>query len=89
MPDAAITTDIIVGFPGETDEEFNETLEFAEKTGFARIHIFPYSRRSGTVAAKMPNQIRNSVKHERAKQLIVKADELEQALYRRHTRRII
>ena len=83
MSDAAITTDIIVGFPGETDEEFNETLEFAEKTGFARIHIFPYSRRSGTVAAKMPNQIRNSVKHERAKQLIVKADELEQAFLSR------
>ena len=58
-------------------------VELESKVEFSDIHIFPYSRRSGTVAAKMPNQIRNSVKHERAKQLIVKADELEQAFLSR------
>ena len=65
----ALTTDIIVGFPGETEEEFNQTLAFAEKVGFAKIHIFPYSKREGTVAAKMPDQIPHSVAAEREKRL--------------------
>lgn len=53
----AITTDIIVGFPGETEEEFAETLAFAETAAFAQIHVFKYSRRKGTVADKMPEQL--------------------------------
>lgn len=65
----AITTDIIVGFPGETDEEFNETLEFAKKIGFAKIHVFPYSRREGTPAAKMKDQIPHAKSAQRAKML--------------------
>ena len=65
----ALTTDIIVGFPGETEEEFNQTLAFAEKVGFAKIHIFPYSKREGTVAAKMPDHIPHSVAAEREKRL--------------------
>ena len=65
----SITTDVITGFPGETDEEFAETLEFAKKIGFAKIHIFPYSKREGTVAAKMPNQIPHSVAVAREKAL--------------------
>lgn len=66
--DACITTDVIVGFPAETDDEFKETLKFVQKVGFYNIHIFPYSRRSGTVAEKMP-QVDGNVKHERVKEL--------------------
>lgn len=65
--DSAISTDIIVGFPGETKEEFEQTLAFAEKIGFAWVHVFPYSAREGTVAAKMDNQIEKSIKAKRAK----------------------
>ncbi|MBP3348803.1 MAG: MiaB/RimO family radical SAM methylthiotransferase, partial [Clostridia bacterium] len=65
----SITTDIIVGFPGETEEEFAQTLAFAQRVGFAKIHIFPYSRRDGTVAAKMNDQIPKSVASEREKRL--------------------
>ncbi len=73
----AITTDIIVGFPGETEEEFAETYGFAEKIGFSRIHVFKYSRRKGTRADKMPGQITGPVKHERSERLIKLADSLE------------
>ena len=62
----AITTDIIVGFPGETDEEFNESAEFAKRVGFSRVHVFPYSRRPGTVAARLPGQVPESIKKHRA-----------------------
>ena len=61
-----ITTDLIVGFPGETEEEFEQTLEFVRKCAFSAMHIFPYSRRSGTPAAAMPDQVPNAVKEERA-----------------------
>ena len=68
--DLALTTDIIVGFPGETDEEFNETLKFVETVGFKEIHVFKYSKRDGTVAAKMEGQIDGNIKHERSQKLI-------------------
>ena len=71
----AITTDVIVGFPGETDEEFERTLGFLEKVGFADLHIFQYSMRDGTVAAKMPDQIDPSIKKKRSEILIDKAKE--------------
>ena len=61
-----ITTDLIVGFPGETEEEFKETLDFVKKCAFSAMHIFPYSRRTGTPAAAMAGQISNGVKEERA-----------------------
>ncbi len=61
-----ITTDLIVGFPGETEKEFEQTLEFVRKCAFSAMHIFPYSRRSGTPAAAMPEQVPNAVKEERA-----------------------
>ena len=76
MPDAAITTDIIVGFPGETEAEFEETIAFAKKCGLARLHVFPYSRRSGTVADRMPDQVPESVKHERSLRLIAVGNDL-------------
>ena len=75
----AFTTDIIAGFPGETEEEHRETLDFMEKVGFARVHVFPYSRRSGTVAADMPGQLTNAEKAARAQELIAKGRELERA----------
>lgn len=63
--DCSVTTDIICGFPGETQAEFEQTVEFVKKTGFEKVHIFPYSVREGTRAASMPNQIEKSVKEER------------------------
>lgn len=77
FPDAAITTDVIVGFPGETDEEFKASCEFVKKVGFSKIHIFPYSRRAGTVADKMPEQIISSTKTQRAKIMQEIADDAE------------
>lgn len=68
--DVKLTTDIIVGFPGETDEEFNKTYKFLKKIKFYKMHIFKYSIRKGTVAEKMPNQVDGKVKEERSKILI-------------------
>ncbi len=78
MPDCAITTDVIAGFPGETEAEFAETLAFVEKVGFARIHAFPYSRRSGTLADRMPDQVDEGKKHKRTNQLIELGNKLEE-----------
>ncbi|MGR7839507.1 tRNA (N(6)-L-threonylcarbamoyladenosine(37)-C(2))-methylthiotransferase MtaB [Finegoldia sp. P3-F-LR] len=72
-PNAAITTDIIVGFPGETDEDFEKTLDFVDKIQFSKIHVFKYSNRKGTVASKMKNQVSGVVKKERSKLLIEKS----------------
>lgn len=69
FPDMSLTTDIITGFPEETEEEFAETIAFASKVKFAKIHVFPYSEREGTKAASMP-QINMSIRKERAKRLI-------------------
>lgn len=66
VPDLAISTDIIVGFPGETDEIFEQTLDYVRSLPLARIHVFPYSRRKGTPAASYPNQVDEAVKKERA-----------------------
>ncbi len=65
IPGVQLTTDLIVGFPGETEEEFAATLEFARRARFLHIHVFPYSRRAGTPAATMPGQVSEAVKHER------------------------
>lgn len=70
FPNAALTTDVIVGFPGETEEEFNETYEFLKKVKFYRMHIFKYSPRKGTKAAVMPNQVDSKIKELRSKKLI-------------------
>ena len=77
FPNAALTTDIIVGFPGETDEEFNITYEFLKEIAFYKMHIFKYSQRKGTKAAVMPNQIDGKVKEERSKKLIELSNENE------------
>ena len=67
FPGCAVTTDMIVAFPGETQEEFEQSLAFIESCGFAEMHIFPYSRRPGTPADKMPRQLGNAVKEERSR----------------------
>lgn len=75
-PDVALTTDVIVGFPGESEEEFNETYEFIKECGFNMLHVFPFSSREGTTASKMPNQIDPKIKKQRALKLIELSNEL-------------
>ena len=70
FPHAAFTTDILTGFPGETDEEFGQTKQLIETVGFARIHVFPYSPRPGTPAAGLPGQLSSAEKEQRARELI-------------------
>lgn len=77
-PDISITTDLIVGFPGETEDEFNETIDTLNKIKFSKIHVFPYSRRKGTPADLMDNQIDEKVKKERVSKIINLSKELEQ-----------
>ena len=77
FPNAALTTDIIVGFPGETDDEFNTTYEFLKEIAFYKMHIFKYSQRKGTKAAVMPNQVDGKIKEERSKKLIELSNENE------------
>ena len=76
FPDCAITTDVIAGFPGETEDEFAQTMAFCQKIGFARMHVFPYSARQGTPAAQMSNQVQKAVREERARQLIAVGNHL-------------
>ena len=76
FPGCAITTDMIVAFPGETEEEFRQSLDFIKKCGFADMHIFPYSRRPGTPAADMPGQLPNAVKEERSRRAIAIAEQM-------------
>lgn len=83
IPEMAITTDIIVGFPGETDEDFAETCEFARKVGLAKLHVFRYSKRAGTRAERMENQVQDSAKTARSKELIFIGKELEKGFKKR------
>ncbi len=76
FPGCAVTTDMIVAFPGETEEEFARSLTFIRKCGFADMHIFPYSRRPGTPADKMPGQHSNAVKEQRSRAAIAVAEEM-------------
>ena len=79
FPGCALTTDMIVAFPGETEEEFGQSLDFIRKCAFAEMHIFPYSRRPGTPADKMPGQHPNAVKEERSHRAIAVAEEMTAA----------
>ena len=76
-PDCALTTDILTGFPGETDAEALETERFVRRVGFARVHVFPYSRRKGTAADVMPGQVPEEIKQIRAARLIEIGNQLE------------
>jgi threonylcarbamoyladenosine tRNA methylthiotransferase MtaB len=75
----ALTTDIITGFPGETEQEFRESLDFARKVGFSKIHVFPFSTRSGTPAASMKNQVPDCIKRERRDIFLQAAEEMQSA----------
>ena len=79
FPGCAVTTDMIVAFPGETEDEFARSLAFIRKCGFAEMHIFPYSRRPGTPADKMPGQHGNAVKEARSRAAIAVAEEMSRA----------
>ena len=79
FPGCAVTTDMIVAFPGETEEEFEKSLEFIRKCAFADMHIFPYSRRPGTPADKMPGQHNNATKEARSRAAIAVAEEMSRA----------
>ncbi|MDA1474785.1 tRNA (N(6)-L-threonylcarbamoyladenosine(37)-C(2))-methylthiotransferase MtaB [Bacillus changyiensis] len=76
LPGLAVTSDVIVGFPGETDEEFMETYRFIKEHQFSELHVFPYSKRTGTPAARMENQVDENLKNERVHQLIALSDQL-------------
>lgn len=81
FPGCAITTDMIVGFPGETEEEFEKSLSFIRQCRFADMHIFPYSRRPGTPAAEMPGQLPNAVKEERSRRAIAVAQDMSRCYH--------
>lgn len=88
-PSIAITTDVIVGFPGESDKYFEDTIKFVKKINFAGGHVFPYSARRNTPAAKMDDQITKEEKHERCKKLIKVFDELEDNYYRKYINKVV
>jgi threonylcarbamoyladenosine tRNA methylthiotransferase MtaB len=84
MPEIALTTDVIVGFPGETAEQFENTLAMAEECRFARMHVFPYSPRQGTQAARWPDDVPRAEKEERVHQLMAVSDRLAYDFAARH-----
>lgn len=77
----SLTTDVIVGFPGETDEDFESTLSFCKEIGFSKIHVFPYSDRTGTVASRMKNKVDGNIKKQRVKRLLELSNELEREYF--------
>jgi threonylcarbamoyladenosine tRNA methylthiotransferase MtaB len=79
--DISLTTDVIVGFPGETEDEFNETYNYCKNIRFAKIHVFPYSDRNGTVASRMTNKVPRNIIKERARKLIELSNNLEKEYY--------
>lgn len=81
IKDISLTTDLIVGFPGEGEEEFQETIDTLKEIGFTKIHTFPYSRRNGTPASTMSNQVEESIKKKRVREVINLSNELENTYY--------
>ena len=81
IKDISLTTDLIVGFPGEGEEEFQETMDTLKEIGFTKIHTFPYSRRNGTPASTMSNQVEESIKKKRVREVINLSNELENTYY--------
>ncbi|MBR6033359.1 MAG: tRNA (N(6)-L-threonylcarbamoyladenosine(37)-C(2))-methylthiotransferase MtaB [Clostridia bacterium] len=84
FPNAALTTDVIVGFPGETEEEFQKTFDFLKEMNFYKIHVFPYSQRNGTKAAIMDNQISAEIKEKRVQKLIELSDSNEERILQQY-----
>jgi threonylcarbamoyladenosine tRNA methylthiotransferase MtaB len=83
IQDLAVTTDILVGFPGEGEKEFNESYRFCEKIGFANIHVFPYSPRLGTKAAGMSSKVEEGIKKERSQRMLALAHQSASAFKKR------
>ncbi len=89
VPQAAITTDVIVGFPGESEDEFEESYGFCKEINFARIHVFPFSPRPGTQAAEMKGQVKAGVKKQRSQRMLSLADESDRAFRERFLGRMM
>lgn len=89
FPDLSLTTDIIVGFPGETEEEFEESLAFAEQIGFSKINVFPFSPRRGTAAWDMPDPVSPEVKKERCRRMLELSSRLERVHRERYAGRVL
>lgn len=87
FPDCNLFADIITGFPGETDEDFNETVEFIKAVRFLHLHIFPYSRRAGTTAFDMPNQVPENIKNQRAAYLSSLQSEIKMSVLKNYVQR--
>lgn len=88
-PEVAITTDVIVGFPGETEEMFENGYRFMKEIGFSEMHVFPYSKRTGTPAARMVDQVDEEVKNERVHRLIDLSEEMQLAYAKRHVGQVL
>lgn len=89
MPEAGITTDIIVGFPGETKEQFEESCQFVKDIGFSRVHVFKYSPRRGTPASEFEDQIHGDVKNRRSERLISLSQEVSQSFIDRYIGQVV
>ncbi|MFD2618261.1 tRNA (N(6)-L-threonylcarbamoyladenosine(37)-C(2))-methylthiotransferase MtaB [Terrilactibacillus laevilacticus] len=89
LPDFALTSDVIVGFPGETDEEFEETYAFIRDLRFSELHVFPYSKRTGTPAARMENQVPDEIKHARVTRLISLSNQLSKEYASRYENEVL
>jgi len=89
IPHIAITTDVIVGFPGETEEHFANSYQFIQELAFSALHVFPYSKRSGTPAANMPGQVKSEEKEERVKRLINLSNQLAQQYAQQFSHKIV
>jgi len=83
IKDLVLTTDIIVGFPGETEEDFQEQWDLIHQVDFQELHVFPFSKREGTVASRMPNQVNGMVKKERVKRLLALSEDLKKQYIQR------
>ena len=89
IPDTSITTDLMVGFSGETQDEFLESYEFCKSIGFMQMHIFKYSIREGTAAEKLPDRIRGEIKEDRSRQMIELAENMKEKFYRKYEGKIV
>lgn len=89
LKDVSITTDLMVGFPGETDAEFEQSFDFCKKIGFMQMHIFKYSKRPGTVAAEMENQVSEQVKEQRSNRMLELEEQMRKAFYDSYSGRTV
>ena len=89
FPECSLTTDVMTGFPGETEEDFAQSLEFVKSIGFEKVHVFPYSRRSGTAADKMPEQLSETIKYERAGRMSEASLEMQEKFMHKQLGKIV